>query len=184
MTNKRLAEVKAAARRRQLVRFTRPLEPGFVHGYVLAVGARWLLLALVGDGIRFNGFQCFRLRDIRELQIPHPHTVFVETALKKRGERLPRRPQVNIACVGELLRSANGSFPLVTIHREQVDPDVCWIGQVLEVDSRRVVLREINPDARWDHEPTEYRLSEITRVAFGGDYEDALHLVGGLPPSR
>ncbi len=27
--------------------------------------------------------------------------------------------------------------------------------------------------------PEEYRVAEITRVSFGGDYEDALHLVGG-----
>jgi hypothetical protein len=43
-------------------------------------------------------------------------------------------------------------------------------------------LLEINPDATWDDTPSEYRLSEITRVNFGGDYEDALYLVGGSPP--
>ena len=42
-------------------------------------------------------------------------------------------------------------------------------------------LLEINPDASWDAEPREYRLRDITRVDFGGDYEDALHLVGGWP---
>ena len=39
---------------------------------------------------------------------------------------------------------------------------------------------EINPDATWDEKPNEYKLSEITRVDFGGDYEKALYLVGGL----
>lgn len=42
-------------------------------------------------------------------------------------------------------------------------------------------LLEIGPDALWDDEPETYRLSEITRVDFGGAYEEALHLVGGFP---
>ena len=38
-------------------------------------------------------------------------------------------------------------------------------------------LLEIRPDATWEDTPTDYRLSQITRVNFGGDYEDALHIV-------
>ena len=86
-----------------------------------------------------------------------------------------------MASTEDLLLSAGRSFPLVTIHREQVDPDVCWIGQVKRVERGRVSLLEINPDASWDAEPKDYRVSEITRVSFGGDYESALHLVGGDP---
>ena len=45
----------------------------------------------------------------------------------------------------------------------------------------RLSLLEINPDATWDTLPTTCRVSEITRVDFGGDYEGALDLVGGKP---
>lgn len=37
----------------------------------------------------------------------------------------------------------------------------------------------MTPDALWEEKPEIYRLSQITRVSFGGDYETALHLVGG-----
>ena len=56
---------------------------------------------------------------------------------------------------------------------------MCWIGRVVGIDRGRVTLLEIRPDATWKRKPTEYRLSEITRVNFGGDYEDALALVSG-----
>ena len=49
------------------------------------------------------------------------------------------------------------------------------------VNRGRASLLEMNPDATWDDKPTEYRLSGITRVNFGGDYENALHIVGGDP---
>jgi hypothetical protein len=67
----------------------------------------------------------------------------------------------------------------VTIHREKVDPDVCAIGRVVEVKDGRVSLLEINPDATWNAKPKDYQLRDITRVDFGGEYEEALQLVGG-----
>jgi hypothetical protein len=45
-----------------------------------------------------------------------------------------------------------------------------------------VTLLEIGPDAVWDDSPAKYRITKITRVGFGADYENALHLVGGEPP--
>jgi len=36
--------------------------------------------------------------------------------------------------------------------------------------------------AIWDERPARIPLREITRVDFGGGYEDALHIVGGSPP--
>jgi hypothetical protein len=59
---------------------------------------------------------------------------FAEAALKKRGERRPKKPRVSVASIEDLLLSAGQAFPLVTLHREQVDPDVCWIGRVQGVN--------------------------------------------------
>ena len=81
-----------------------------------------------------------------------------------------------------MLTTANRAFPLVTIYREQADAGVCHIGRVVGVSKTSVTLLEIGPDATWYAEPEAYRLSEITRVDFGGGYEEALHLVGGDPP--
>jgi hypothetical protein len=151
-----------------------------VRGYVLDLGPKFFLVAVVSDRIWFDGFECFRVGDVRDLR-PDPHTVFAESALKKRGERVPKKPRVSVASIEELLLSASREFPLVTVHREQVDPDVCWIGRILSVERGRVSLLEITPDATWEEKPDSYRLSEITRVSFGADYETALHLVGGDP---
>jgi hypothetical protein len=181
MTGARSTKLAAALRDKTLVKFTRPFEDGSVNGYVLEIGPRWFLLAIVGDGIRFNGFQRFRLSDIRELQVPHPYAAFAEAALKKRGQRMPKKPRVAVESIEVLLLSANRSFPLVTINREKIDPEVCEIGRVVQVEDRHVSLLEINPDASWDAEPKQYRLRDITRVDFGGEYEDALRLVGGSP---
>ena len=178
MAKERSRQLQRARQARRLVRFSRRFEDSVVRGYVLDVGPRFFLLALVSDGIWFDGFECFRIGDVRDLR-SDPYGRFAEAALKRRREPFPRTPRVRLSSVEELLLSAGRVFPLVTIHREQVDPRVCWIGRVVRIDDGRVFLLEIKPDATWDKKPTAYRLSEITRVNFGGDYEEALALVGG-----
>jgi hypothetical protein len=163
-----------------MVRFTRPFEQGSVHGYVIDIGPDFFVVAVVSDAIRFNGFQCFRFSDVRRLQVPSKYAAFAEAALKKRGERIPKTSRVDVSSLPNLLLTADRAFPLITIHREKINPHVCHIGRVIDLRNGRMTLLEIGPDAAWDDKPATYRLSEITRVDFGGDYEEALHLVGGL----
>ena len=180
MAKKRVDMLEEMSRERRLVRFSRRFEQSPLTGYVLDVGPKFFLLAVVSDRIWFDGFECLRIGDVSELR-EDTRAKFVEAALKKRGERMPRKPRIKLDSIEDLIESAGRAFPLVTIHQEVVDPDVCRIGRVVEVNKKQVSLLEIDPDAKWDKTPTEYRLNEITRVNFGGDYEDALSLVGGLP---
>jgi hypothetical protein len=183
MTRKCLSQLADAKRKRCFVRLSRRFEDSKVRGYVLDIGPEFFLFALVSDRIWFDGFECFRIRDILDVR-PDPYGAFAEAALKKRHERKPAKPRVSVASIEAILLLAGKLFPMVTIHREQVDPTICWIGRVLGVSRGRVSLLEINPDATWDSTPSQYLLSEITRVNFGGDYETALHLVGGDPVTR
>ena len=175
-------QLRSAMRASRLVRFSRSVEAGWVNGYVLDVGPEFFLLALVSDQIRFDGFQALRLRDVRKLR-ENPFASFVEAALKARHERRPRKPKVNLGSLSSLLLSAGRAFPLVSIHRERVDAGTCQIGRVMGVSKGKARILEIGPGAVWDKKPTDYALKQITRVDFGGAYEDALHLVGGDPPT-
>jgi hypothetical protein len=127
-----------------LVRFTRPFEKGAVMGYILAAGPCFFLLALVDDNIRFNGFQCFRLQDVRNFRaIAGKKGSFIESALRLRGLRKPRCPRVNIQSTRELLETAGRLFPLITIYRERIAPDVCHIGIVMSVSDVEVSLLKL-----------------------------------------
>lgn len=166
-----------------LVRITRSFTDGWEDGYVLSLGPELVLLAIVGHGIRFDGYQVYRLDDIARLDDPAPHASFVESALHLRGLSQPSTPSVNLDTLPDLLRTATDAFSLLTIHTEDEDPDVCWIGQVVETHPDRVVLRHITPDADWDDVPDSYPLDEITRIDFGGSYEEALWLVASAADS-
>ena len=179
--NRKFGLLTEALHSKLLIRFWNPYNSGSTHGYVLDIGPRFFLLGLIDESIRFNGFQCLRISDIRRLQVPDPYEKFVVAALHKRNQKIKAKPNIKLDSLPELLRSANRAFPVVTIHRERVKPDVCWIGKVLDETNEHLFMLEIDADANWQEKPSKFLLSEITRVDFGGGYEEALHLVGAEP---
>jgi len=180
MVAKHLPFIQKAQKAKQLIRFSHRFESYPIRGYVLDIGPKFFLMAIVCDRIWFDGFECFRLSDVSKVMID-PYARFAETALRKRRERIPKKPRISVASVEELIMSAGQTFPLVTIYREKIDPGVVWIGKILGFEQDHVSLLEINPDANWENKRSKYHLKEITRVGFGGDYETALDLVAKKP---
>ncbi len=152
-------------------------------GFIIAVNADLVLLLCVSNQIRLDGFAVVRICDISGLEAPHAHDQFVEEALRLRGEAVPDAPEVDITSIGSALRAAGKLHSVLAVHREEVESEVCHVGAVVSVSRESIGLLEIGPDADWDEEPTTYALSEITRIDFGGGYEEALALVGGHPPA-
>ena len=181
MIQSMIEQLNAAARDEQLIRLYRAFEQSYVRGYILDVGAEFFLLGLVSDRLWLDGFECFRVGDVDEL-VPDPYAEFTQAALTARGEARPALT-LGLADIVALLTSAAERFPLVTIHKERDQPDACYIGKVISVEGGIVWMLEIGPDAKWDPAPSAHKLGEITRVNFGGDYEDALALIGGTPPA-
>ena len=181
MVQNMIEQLKAAARDARLIRLYRPFEQTYVRGYILDVGAEFFLLGLVSDRLWLDGFECFRVGDVDEL-VPDPYAEFTQAALTARGEARPALT-LGLADIVALLTSAAERFPLVTIHKERDQPDACYIGKLISIEGGIAWMLEIGPDAQWDDEPSAHKLGEITRVNFGGDYEDALALIGGTPPA-
>jgi hypothetical protein len=174
----RPSQLLDAMDKRTFVRISRRFEESVIRGYISGVGSKFFLLTVVSDRLRFDGFECFRIVDLVSLE-EDSHAAFAEAALKKRGDRRPKKPRVALESVEELLLSSSRAFPLVTIHQEKLDPEVCHIGRVAGISRGRVSLQEITPDATWEAKPDQYAVKEITRVNFGGDHEGALYAVGG-----
>jgi hypothetical protein len=181
MPQARNLKLREAYSNATVLRFSNPYDKGWTHGYVLDIEPEFFLLGLIDDNIKFNGFQCALISDLRKVKVPDPYEGFVVAALRKRRERIDRKPDIDLSSLPALLMSASILFPLVTILRERIKPDECAIGRVVDISENSFLLKTIDPDAVWEEKPTRFRLSDVTRVDFGGGYEEALHLVGGNP---
>lgn len=168
--------------KREPVRVRRNIrKTGYVEGYVVAVGAEWVLVALLQD-VAFNGFVALRLNDVTGAKRAHAPK-FYRRALELHGEWPPAAPPGDIMLDGirELVESAAGTHLLVTIHIEREDPEVCFIGAPVKFSRRWLHLLEVTPKAKWGAAPSKWDLTAITRVDFDGRYERALLEVAGPP---
>ena len=150
--------------------------------YVVAVGDTLCVLLLIDDGLRFNGFSVLRIEDVSHVELPHERAAFVESALRLRGEEIEEAPDLDLASMAAAIRTAGRIAPLVTLHTETTAEGVCQIGSVRGVDGTNVRLIAIDPDADWEDEISTIPVEDVTRIDFGGAYEEALLLVGGPCP--
>ncbi len=80
--------------------------------------------------------------------------------------------------MGMALSSAGSTFPLVTIHRERIKRDSCYVGRLVTRNQRSMTIQHISPDAEWEMKE-KFRLADITLLEFGGVYETLLFKLAG-----
>jgi hypothetical protein len=183
---KRQDKVRECLRRAQdelaLVRIDRGEDVDRMDGYVVAVGAEWLLLAVLDDAIVLDGHAALRVEDVRRVR-SRSTSDMVQQALTVREHWPPTPPavQVDLDSTRGLLTSLM-TQPLVTVHPENEDADICFVGAPAGLGDRSLRLLEVTPRAVWNSRPTKYRLDDITRVEIGGRYEQALLSVAGPAP--
>jgi hypothetical protein len=184
---KRSEQVRERIRRAQdelaLVRVARG-DLDVIDGYVVAAGAEWLLLAVLDDAIVLDGHAALRLKDVRRIG-RRGNGEMAQQALTLRGQWPPMPPAVpvDLDSVDGLLTSLMAQ-PVITVHPEHDDPDVCFVGAPVGLENDVLRLLELTPRAVWTRRPTKHRVDDITRVDVGGRYEDALLSVAGPPADR
>jgi len=149
-------------------------------GYIHGIGDEYLLMHVIDGEIRPNGFSCLRISDIKKCELPYRYSSFVESALELQGHTLTNLPEVDLNSAKNILtsiESMKSTVPLVTLHYEYIDPDICVIGRIADIGENELQLIHINPDASWDIQPTAQTLENITRIDFLHGYEEALYLV-------
>ena len=150
------------------------------EGVVIGLSDSLVCLAILDDRVRYNGIDTFYRDQVSDLEIPAPHATFYETALRLRGDCAPQAPPLDLSSMRDVIDSISTIAPLIVIHRERQEPEICEIGQVTALDAKTFQMREIDPGADWADEVSEFRYEDISRVGFGGEYESALALVAGV----
>jgi hypothetical protein len=157
-----------------LVEFDRkPVDQHPIRGFALAWNTDLTLVHLIEEHrFHLNGYAVFRNKDVRRWREITPGRFLARSA--KPLKLSPSMPEgVAITSMKHAAASAGAAFPLITLHRERINRGVCYIGKVLRTSQRTVTVLPIDPQAEWD-KAENHRLAEITRLEFGGAYEDLL----------
>lgn len=170
---KRILKLHEALTTGQLIRYRLASDDLTYYGFVVGVGATFALLhSCNADVVCLNGYVAVPLTEMRGVRLLDETEVLTRALLLK-GEA--PQPQLDILPFDfpGLLSSVNAHFPLLTLHLDRKWPDSCFIGRVDRMSGKSVTLRQIDPQGRWSG-TTTYKFKDITRVEFGGGYEDAL----------
>jgi len=175
------AEVlKMLADTRDLVDIRRsPARVSDTRGFVLAVSEERVLVAVVSDDVLPNGFSILRLDDISLVRWGTGKLKAWQTALATVMGDFVWQPQVDLADWESVITSAARAASTVTLFRENLDSDRCYIGRNPQVDSGVVRAEEVSTEGALDGH-FALLLQDLTRVDYGGSYERALlRVLGG-----
>jgi hypothetical protein len=141
-------------------------------GYVVAIGAQWALIQIVDAHGAADGFRAVKLGTLDEAEPIDAENSFLPRLLTARP--LPvRAPAVGLDDTPHPLQGAQGLGALIYLVTEDMEPGAFWIGQIAALDEDGVLLEKVSAIGTWAGSE-HFRYDAITRVGFGGDYEDAL----------
>lgn len=152
-----------------------------VDGFVLALGEKWVALAEL-DGVSLYGWCLLRLKDIQAVFID-PDSLATKV-LQARDQWPPQAVDVSLDDAAAALSSTTEIAPLISIFVEFDRPDIMWLGSVTATNRDRVLFLEVSTLAEWHRKPRIIDLEDVTRIAFGGSYEEGLALVAGPRPVK
>jgi hypothetical protein len=155
----------------------RPKVADLLEGYVVGVSAQFLMLHLLDSvTVSLNGYTVLPLEYVTRYRVREDSEFFLQRALKLKGIGPKPVPSIDLSNFESVISTANQQFPLVTLHREIMRQDECYIGRVDKISGKAVTLREISFAGTWNR-VRRYNFRDITRIDFGGAYEEALAMV-------
>jgi len=171
-----------AIKTRRLVQFVRKFESRGDHliGVPIAVGRVWVVLARIDDRIAPGGFDALRQSDIAEVRDTFKGRTFYIRGLRARRSSVAALPNLDLDSTAGLLRSVSQFYSLLVLSCEGLSPDTVDIGVLLKASRESCSLRLISSNAQWVRGRSAYRNTDITRVGFGGEYEETLAAVARL----
>ena len=144
-----------------------------LSGFVLDVSDELTLIHYMSDGFHLDGYCVILNSHVTGCNIFDDPHCFQQRALRLKDVR-PRKPRgVDISNWTTAFESASIHFPLLVVHREASDHDTCLVGRIANMDANSITLFSITPNAQWDGK-TQFLIGDVTRLDFGGGYEDAL----------
>ncbi len=146
-----------------------------IVGFVLDFNDSLVLLHLLEwNTFTLNGYIVIREQDINRQKVFDKKGCWQSKAV--RANRLkPIDPGISISSIEEAIKSACKKFPVITVEKELIVGDACWIGTPAEFTAKTITIYDLNTSAEWSGK-SKFNLKDITRLAFGGGYETALAL--------
>ena len=177
MSKRKSLDINEIVKQKWLVEFNRkPLDKDSLFGFVLACNDEFTLVQKFDDGLFvLDGYCVFRNDEIKRFKV-YDEDSFLNEVIKLKKLKPKHIPQVSIESWADILQTSTQLFPLLVVERERIDNKICYIGKLEQLKKKSFSLQAIDTDACWIGS-FRYKFKDLTKVSFGGHYENTLALV-------
>ena len=135
------------------------------------------------DTFCLNGYTVILTKDITRHRVFNKADYWRERAIRHFGVKPIKPAGISLASLPQMLKTVSEHFPLIAFHPEEKKPEVCYIGALTSTTERTLTIEDLNADCEWSG-PRRMRFSEVSRIDFGGRYEESLAATAPKKPKR
>lgn len=153
-------------------------------GFVTDFNDQLLLFSyLCPNTFALNGYVVIRVRDISAYRVFDKNDYWQHRAIKKLKIHPVGLQNINLSSIEELVTTVSPQFPLVGFELEFKKPGVMYIGKLMSVTEKTILIEDLNANGEWSG-PRRLKTSDITSITFGDGYQNALALTAPPLPKR
>ena len=143
------------------------------YGFVIDFNDHFLLIEKFDDECNYDGLSIFLRNNITRIRWSG-NDIDSVFKLIDTSKRQTDKMNIDLSSLESILQSMNKYFNHLTVHIQDIDTGICFIGQIHEMDSNAIVIHEFGSKTSLDRKFILLSLEDITRIDAGGQYENNL----------
>ena len=147
-------------------------------GYAAHLSDDYVSLIKFTDEGYYDGLVFMDVDDITRVRMASRSLESQEKLVEKNAS-IPEVPEFEMSSMEEIIEQTAEHYGCVTVFIENIDEDLCFTGEVVEMDEEQLVLNEYGSMGKLDRCTLVLRMDDITRVDVDGQYENNLRYLHG-----
>ena len=143
------------------------------YGFVVQYNDDYLVLESIDDDNNPDGLIVFHRENITRIRWGG-NEIESTRKLINQSQRLKEITTIDLSSIQSILNSVQEIFGYVNISIEDIDSDVCFIGEIESMDDNSIVLHEYGTKISLDRKRILLKVEDITKVEGGGNYEERI----------
>lgn len=139
-------------------------------GFVLDYNDEFVIIERFNDESNYDGLTIFFLENISRIRWEGNEIHSIAKVIDV-SKRLNGIPNIDLNSIHSILESIQKHFDFLTIHTENLDTEVCFIGEISDLDSETIVIHEYGTMISLDRKYVLLNIHDITRIDLKGSYE-------------
>ena len=143
------------------------------YGFIVDFNDDYLLIEKFDDECNYDGLTIILRHNISRVRWSGNDIESVAKLIDT-SKRQAEKINIDLTSIQTILETVNKNFNHLTVHIQDIDKSVCFIGQIHEMDENSIVIYEFGTKSSLDRKFILLGLDDITRIDAGGQYENNL----------